>query len=532
MGSASCTVNGSTYALLLLALTVTITCSLPVGSRRSASAISDRRRNDARALPVVISQYSNVRNSKTETPVLKESPRAVEPESTTATTTTTTATTTTQAKITSSATEASSVIRNAQTAESIGEPEHQQEAAEEATLSPPSTDEQASVTELTPETSDPDTKSAPIQDEKEAPVALTSEDSGQMPANDDQISSEKTADSQKEEEGGVKDDAAKETQKDGEQISQEPVAPIASPPALTANQEQDSKLEQLFEEDRSFKNNFDDLSSLVDEKIVPETLVTPSSLFKELFQWDNVDDMKTNEETPADDKKADVLSKKEKEKQMGKLTKEGKPNKTPKLNDSQDPVDEYEENLRKKRSPNEKDAEVAKSEATVPVITLVPSNYPVVLPNGESTLIDKVGSTGEASTAENLGEETAEEPVIFTLVPNNFPVVLEDGTQTLSDQIPKSDQEPNDEESGESNPTESAGAVVVEPEVVQVPSNFPIVLPDGTQTLSDQISETAQQNKNTEAGGDDSNAAIVIALVPDNFPVVLPNGEQTTSDKV
>lgn len=115
-------------------------------------------------------------------------------------------------------------------------------------------------------------------------------------------------------------------------------------------------MEQLFEEDRSFKNNFDDLNPLVDEKTVQESRVTPSSLFKELFQWDNEDEMKTNEETPAlaGDKKTDVLSKKEKEKQMTKLTKESKPNKTPKLNDSQDPVDEYEENLRRKRSANEK----------------------------------------------------------------------------------------------------------------------------------------------------------------------------------
>lgn len=114
-------------------------------------------------------------------------------------------------------------------------------------------------------------------------------------------------------------------------------------------------MEQLFEEDRSFKNSFDDLSPLIDENSAKEPLVTPSSLFKELFQWNNDDDMRTNDgesvSTLTGEKKSEVSSKNEKEKLMNKLaTKEGKSNKKSKLNDNQDPVDEYEDNLRKKRS--------------------------------------------------------------------------------------------------------------------------------------------------------------------------------------
>lgn len=171
----------------------------------------------------------------------------MEPESTIATTTTTSPSTTTEAKTTTAGTEAAPVIQNEQTAESIAEPEQQQQkTSEESTLLP---DEQTSITESTPEMSDPDTKSALIQDEKEAPVApvtvaLESEDSDQNRANERLVNDEKP-DSQKEEEGGVKDEVAKETQKDGEQVSddtEEPVAPLASPPAQPAEQEQPLKV--------------------------------------------------------------------------------------------------------------------------------------------------------------------------------------------------------------------------------------------------------------------------------------------------
>ena len=65
-------------------------------------------------------------------------------------------------------------------------------------------------------------------------------------------------------------------------------------------------------------------------------------------------------------------------------------------------------------------------------LTLVPDNYPVILPSGESTLSDKV-------KPEDLETKKAEEPITLTLVPDNYPVVLPSGESTLSDKVKPED---------------------------------------------------------------------------------------------
>ena len=65
-------------------------------------------------------------------------------------------------------------------------------------------------------------------------------------------------------------------------------------------------------------------------------------------------------------------------------------------------------------------------------MTLVPDNYPVILPSGESTLSDKV-------KPEDLEVKTVEEPITISLVPSNYPVVLPSGVSTLSDQVTPED---------------------------------------------------------------------------------------------
>ncbi len=65
-------------------------------------------------------------------------------------------------------------------------------------------------------------------------------------------------------------------------------------------------------------------------------------------------------------------------------------------------------------------------------MTLVPDNYPVILPSGESTLSDKV-------KPEDLEVKTVEEPITISLVPSNYPVVLPSGVSTLSDQVKPED---------------------------------------------------------------------------------------------
>ena len=65
-------------------------------------------------------------------------------------------------------------------------------------------------------------------------------------------------------------------------------------------------------------------------------------------------------------------------------------------------------------------------------LTLVPDNYPVILPSGESTLSDKV-------KPEDLEVKTVEEPITISLVPSNYPVVLPSGVSTLSDQVKPED---------------------------------------------------------------------------------------------
>jgi hypothetical protein len=69
---------------------------------------------------------------------------------------------------------------------------------------------------------------------------------------------------------------------------------------------------------------------------------------------------------------------------------------------------------------------------------------------------------------------TAEEPITLTLVPDNYPVILPSGESTLSDQVKPEDLETK--------------TVEEEPKTISlVPSNYPVVLPSGESTLSDQV---------------------------------------------
>ena len=166
----------------------------------------------------------------------------------------------------------------------------------------------------------------------------------------------------------------------------------------------------LFEEDRSFKDRPEDsiLAALqrqgtMDSAVLAEKLAAAKNLDGLV-----VDDM-TNEgiRLERDDKKSED-KKKEKEKLLVKMKekKTGVSSSKPVLatsSSSDDPVQEYEEPIRGARAEDQAAAPVSdvseqkpiengEAESDPVVISLVPSNYPVILPSGESTLSDKIQS--------------------------------------------------------------------------------------------------------------------------------------------
>lgn len=170
-----------------------------------------------------------------------------------------------------------------------------------------------------------------------------------------------------------------------------------------------SKGELLFEEDRSFKDRPEDsiLAALqrqgtMDSAVLAEKLAAAKNLDGLV-----VDDM-TNEgiRLERDDKKSED-KKKEKEKLLVKMKEKktgvssSKPVLATSSSSSDDPVQEYEEPIRGARAEDQAAAPVSdlseqkpiengEAEADPVVISLVPSNYPVILPSGESTLSDKI----------------------------------------------------------------------------------------------------------------------------------------------
>lgn len=192
----------------------------------------------------------------------------------------------------------------------------------------------------------------------------------------------------------------------------------------------------MFEEDRSFKDRPEDsiLAALqrqgtMDSAVLAEKLAAAKNLDGLV-----VDDM-TNEgiRLERDDKKSED-KKKEKEKLLVKMKEKktgvssSKPVLATSSSSSDDPVQEYEEPIRGARAEDQVGATVSdlseqkpiengEAESDPVVISLVPSNYPVILPSGESTLSDKV---------------KAEEPIVIGMVPDQHPVVLPNGESALS----------------------------------------------------------------------------------------------------
>lgn len=233
------------------------------------------------------------------------------------------------------------------------------------------------------------------------------------------------------------------------------------------------KTSEFFEEDRSFKDRPEPeliLAALRSSAAAAALGVGEES--KTLPA--QIDDI-TNEgiRLEREDNKK-MAEKKEKEKEKYLLAKPSKEKKPTKTIQSNDPVQEYDDIIT--RGGKSKDDIESTTDTVVdkaltaeePItLTLVPDNYPVILPSGESTLSDKV-------KPEDLEVKTVEEPITISLVPSNYPVVLPSGVSTLSDQVKPEDLK--------SSPTSEEPITVS-----SVPSNYPVVLPSGESTLSDKV---------------------------------------------
>nr|CAH0105681.1 unnamed protein product [Daphnia galeata] len=248
------------------------------------------------------------------------------------------------------------------------------------------------------------------------------------------------------------------------------------------------KTSEFFEEDRSFKDRPEPeliLAALRSSAAAAALAVGEES--KTLPA--QIDDI-TNEgiRLEREDNKK-MAEKKEKEKEKYLLAKPSKEKKPTKTIQSNDPVQEYDDIIT--RAGKSKDDIESTTDTVVdkaltaeePItLTLVPDNYPVILPSGESTLSDKV-------KPEDLEVKTVEEPITISLVPSNYPVVLPSGVSTLSDQVKPEDLK--------SSPTSEEPVTVS-----SVPSNYPVVLPSGESTLSDkvktEVSESPKEVKTEE----------------------------------
>ncbi|EFX87274.1 hypothetical protein DAPPUDRAFT_307137 [Daphnia pulex] len=247
------------------------------------------------------------------------------------------------------------------------------------------------------------------------------------------------------------------------------------------------KTGEFFEEDRSFKDRADPeliLAAIrsgaaaalgVEAKTLPERI---DDVTNEGVRLEREDNKKTAE-------------KKEKEKEKYLLAKPSKEKKPTKAIPSNDPVQEYDDVITRGGKSNDETESTTDAAAVVdkaltaeePItLTLVPDNYPVILPSGESTLSDKV-------KPEDLETKTVEEELkTISLVPSNYPVVLPSGESTLSDQVKPEDLK--------SSPTSEQPVTVS-----SVPSNYPVVLPSGESTLSDKVkTEVSESPKEVKTG--------------------------------
>ncbi|KZS11323.1 Uncharacterized protein APZ42_024068 [Daphnia magna] len=242
------------------------------------------------------------------------------------------------------------------------------------------------------------------------------------------------------------DETAKATESATEQVKVEEagVAPSAavtpestpvesSRTAVLATEKE--KTSEFFEEDRSFKDRPEPelilaairQSAAAALAVGEEQKVLPSQ----------IDDV-ANEGIRLqrdDNKKTTEKKEKEKEKYLAKPSKEKKPVKQMASND---PVQEYDDIAT--RSGKSKDDAESTTDTTLdkaltseePVtVGLVPGNYPVVLPDGESTLSHQIASADSPKEV----VETSDEPSTTSLTPTNYPVVLPSGESTLSDKI-------------------------------------------------------------------------------------------------
>ncbi|KAI9557973.1 hypothetical protein GHT06_014726 [Daphnia sinensis] len=176
------------------------------------------------------------------------------------------------------------------------------------------------------------------------------------------------------------------------------------------------------------------------------------------------------------------------------------------------------EGIRLQRDDNKKTAEKKEKEKEKysakptkekkPVKQTTQSNDPVQEYDDVVTRSGKSKDDAESTTDTTVDKAlTADEPVHAGQVPSNYPVVLPDGGSALSHQITSS---------------ESPKDVVESSTTSLTPTNYPVILPSGDSTLSDKIAQ--EETKSEEP--------VVISLVPSNYPVVLPSGESTLSDKV
>lgn len=280
------------------------------------------------------------------------------------------------------------------------------------------------------------------------------------------------------------DETAKATESATEQVKVEEagVAPSAaitpestpvesSRTAVLATEKE--KTSEFFEEDRSFKDRPEPELILAAIRQSAAAVLAVGGEQKVLPS--QIDDV-ANEGIRLqrdDNKKTTEKKEKEKEKYLAKPSKEKKPVKQMASND---PVQEYDD---------------------------------IATRSGKSK--DDAESTTDTTLDKAL---TSEEPVTVGLVPGNYPVVLPDGESTLSHQIASADSPKEVVETSDEPSTTSL-----------TPTNYPVVLPSGESTLSDKI---AQEETKSLA----SEEPVIISLVPSNYPVVLPSGESTLSDKV
>jgi len=274
--------------------------------------------------------------------------------------------------------------------------------------------------------------------------------------------------------------------------------------------------DELIEEDRSFKHapierfNVDletqrKFVSAVRQDVVSSRAHSEDEADEPL---DNEDDSRENVRSQREDKKSDDKKDKIKSKDKDKMEKLDKVEKVDKVKETKskykkpandDPVQEYEEPTKDKRSPTDVDEEeknlavrikrstTDENSGDAQVFLLLPDHHPVVV-NDEST----------------LSHSLVPKEAIFTLLPDHHPVVV-NGESTLSHLVP------------------------TDAKFTLVPDHHPVVV-DGESTSSHLVEGGAVKVKRS-APDANSGGAQVFLLLPDHHPVVV-DGESTLSQLV